>query len=65
MKYAASDFVMLKTLGQGSFSQVYQARLKATGEEFALKVMDKQFIQKENKVLPPYPWPLTVKFSFR
>jgi len=48
--YKPSDFEMVKKLGQGSFSQVYEAALKATGEHFALKVMDKQFIQKENKV---------------
>eukprot|EP00958_Prasinococcus_capsulatus_P027663 scaffold5770_cov388-Prasinococcus_capsulatus_cf.AAC.2 len=57
--YKPSDFEMVKKLGQGSFSQVYEAALKATGEHFALKVMDKQFIQKENKVrgvVSVVPW---------
>ena len=37
-------------LGEGSFARVLYAKMKKTGKEYAIKVMDKAHIKKENKV---------------
>ncbi len=37
-----ADFEVERVLGAGSFAQVLQAKLKSTGESYALKIMDKR-----------------------
>ena len=44
-----ADFEVEKVLGAGSFAQVLQAKLKSSGESYALKIMDKRHIVKEGK----------------
>lgn len=46
----ARDFFYGKILGMGSFSKVILATFKRTGEDFALKVMDKRHIIREGKI---------------
>jgi 3-phosphoinositide dependent protein kinase-1 len=45
-----NHFVFGKLLGLGSYSKVMKVKCKDTGEIFALKVMDKKHIIRENKV---------------
>ena len=46
-----SDFSIGKFLGQGSYGKVMYAKLKRDSrQEFALKIMSKYFIMKEQKV---------------
>ncbi|ETV86693.1 AGC/PDK1 protein kinase, variant 2 [Aphanomyces astaci] len=45
-----ADFWFGTTLGEGAYARVVHARLKATNEEFAVKIMEKRFISKEKKV---------------
>ncbi|RLO04855.1 hypothetical protein DYB28_006122, partial [Aphanomyces astaci] len=44
------DFVFGSVLGQGSFAKVYHAQFKKTKANFAVKVMDQEFIKKHKKV---------------
>ena len=44
------DFMFGHTLGEGSFARVVHARLKSTGQEFAIKIMEKHHIMREKKV---------------
>ncbi len=39
-----ADFELLRRIGDGSYSQVVLARHRATGREFALKIIDKHYI---------------------
>ncbi|XP_054786661.1 3-phosphoinositide-dependent protein kinase 2-like [Prosopis cineraria] len=43
------DFELGKIYGVGSYSKVVRAKKKDTGSVYALKIMDKKFITKENK----------------
>ncbi|XP_059665999.1 3-phosphoinositide-dependent protein kinase 1-like isoform X2 [Cornus florida] len=43
------DFELGKIYGVGSYSKVVRAKKKDTGIVYALKIMDKKFITKENK----------------
>ncbi|GLE01694.1 hypothetical protein PINS_up010528 [Pythium insidiosum] len=45
----AADFLFGSVLGQGSYAKVFHARHKKNKVEFAVKVMDQNFIRKENK----------------
>lgn len=46
-----SHFYFGKTLGEGSFARVIHAKLKSEkSPQFAIKIMEKAFIAKENKV---------------
>lgn len=45
-----SDFYFGITLGEGSYARVVHAKHKRTSEEFAIKIMEKIHIKKENKV---------------
>lgn len=45
-----ADFLFGRTLGEGAFARVVHARSKRTGAEFAIKIMEKMHIKKENKV---------------
>lgn len=44
------DFVMGGVLGEGSFAKVYEATHRTTNQMFAVKMVDKNFIKKHNKV---------------
>nr|XP_055045884.1 3-phosphoinositide-dependent protein kinase 1a isoform X1 [Misgurnus anguillicaudatus] len=43
------DFTFGKILGEGSFSTVVLAKEQATGKEYAMKILEKNHIRKENK----------------
>lgn len=47
--FTAQDFIYGEILGSGSYSQVVKAKKKDTGVTYALKIMDKLHIVKENK----------------
>ena len=46
-----SDFYFGSTLGEGSYARVVHAKYKKSSDEFAIKIMEKVHIKKENKVL--------------
>ncbi|PHU22528.1 3-phosphoinositide-dependent protein kinase 1 [Capsicum chinense] len=47
--FTIQDFELGKIYGVGSYSKVIRAKKKDTGNVYALKIMDKKFITKENK----------------
>ncbi|KAI4346441.1 hypothetical protein L6164_007336 [Bauhinia variegata] len=47
--YTIQEFELGKIYGVGSYSKVVRAKKKDTGTVYALKIMDKKFITKENK----------------
>ncbi|PSR92971.1 3-phosphoinositide-dependent protein kinase [Actinidia chinensis var. chinensis] len=47
--FTVHDFELGKIYGVGSYSKVVRAKKKDTGIVYALKIMDKKFITKENK----------------
>ncbi|KAF3434125.1 hypothetical protein FNV43_RR25228 [Rhamnella rubrinervis] len=47
--FTVQDFELGKIYGVGSYSKVVRAKKKDTGTIYALKIMDKKFITKENK----------------
>lgn len=49
-KARPEDFELGQFLGEGTFAKVYEATQKATGLKFAMKIVDKAFVQKHNKV---------------
>ncbi|KAL6614094.1 hypothetical protein ACP70R_036364 [Stipagrostis hirtigluma subsp. patula] len=49
-QFTADDFELGKIYGVGSYSKVVRAKKKDTGNVYALKIMDKKFITKENKI---------------
>jgi serine/threonine protein kinase len=69
MNPTLADFVLGRILGQGSFGKVYHCKRRATGDEYAVKVMSKRLIAKEDKVLctpfaraPPPPFAPSLSF---
>ncbi|BFG22344.1 hypothetical protein CerSpe_086190 [Prunus speciosa] len=48
-QFSIQDFELGKIYGVGSYSKVVRAKKKDTGTVYALKIMDKKFITKENK----------------
>ena len=48
-----SDFLFGTTLGEGAFARVVHAKSKISGVEFAVKIMEKAHIRKEDKVSRP------------
>ncbi|KAG7272821.1 hypothetical protein CRUP_025801 [Coryphaenoides rupestris] len=48
-KKRPEDFKFGKILGEGSFSTVVLAREQSTGKEYAIKILEKRHIMKENK----------------
>lgn len=46
-----ADFLFGRTLGEGAFARVVHARSKRAGTDFAVKIMEKRHIKKENKVI--------------
>jgi hypothetical protein len=51
-KLQPSDFFFGKCLGEGAYARVVHARAKNTDAQFAVKIMEKRHIKKENKVRP-------------
>jgi 3-phosphoinositide dependent protein kinase-1 len=49
-KLLPSDFFFGKTLGEGAYARVVHAKFKKNNHEFAIKIMEKWHIKKENKV---------------
>ncbi|XP_018333405.1 3-phosphoinositide-dependent protein kinase 1 [Agrilus planipennis] len=49
-KRSQDDYVFGKVIGEGSFSTVYLAKDIHTNKEFAIKVLEKRHIIKENKM---------------
>ncbi|DBA03678.1 TPA: hypothetical protein N0F65_004095 [Lagenidium giganteum] len=49
-KPSPADFMFGTTLGEGAYARVVHARMKDTGQEYAVKIMEKRFIRKEKKV---------------
>ncbi|CAL9229147.1 unnamed protein product [Arabidopsis halleri] len=47
--FTSHDFEFGKIYGVGSYSKVVRAKKKESGTVYALKIMDKRFITKENK----------------
>ncbi|KAL3520807.1 hypothetical protein ACH5RR_018956 [Cinchona calisaya] len=47
--FSVQDFELGKIYGVGSYSKVVRAKKRDTGTIYALKIMDKKFITKENK----------------
>ncbi|CAJ0945234.1 unnamed protein product, partial [Mesorhabditis belari] len=43
------DFFFVKTIGEGAFSTVYLAKEVTTSNEYAIKVISKELIQRQNK----------------
>ncbi|KDD71659.1 protein kinase, partial [Helicosporidium sp. ATCC 50920] len=43
-----TDFELVRRIGDGSYSQVLLGLLRSTGAEYALKVMEKQFLIRHN-----------------
>eukprot|EP01031_Cornospumella_fuschlensis_P036268 gene36268-43996_t len=68
-----SDFYFGATLGEGAYARVVHAKSKKTGDEFAVKIMEKVHIKKENKIknvlmerkiLTMVSHPFVIKFHF-
>jgi hypothetical protein len=52
---ARGHFFFGRTLGEGSYARVVHARMKIENSpDFAIKIMEKSFIQKEKKVSTRY-----------
>lgn len=49
-RFGMQDFWWGRTLGEGSYARVLHARLKSNEKDYAIKVMEKRHIRKENKV---------------
>ena len=52
-KISAADFDYGSILGAGSFGNVFHVRLHGSNQEYAMKIMQKSFIRKEQKVRVP------------
>lgn len=50
VKKSMKDFILGRTLGEGSYSTVIAARDRQTSKEYAIKILDKRHIIKEKKV---------------
>ncbi|GMM30488.1 protein kinase [Martiniozyma asiatica (nom. inval.)] len=48
-KRSASDFIFADCIGEGSYSKVYKAISKQNGLTYAVKILNKQHIHKEQK----------------
>jgi serine/threonine protein kinase len=44
------EFQIIKNLGKGSYARVVMAKQTSTNKLFAIKVIDKDFIEKEEKI---------------
>lgn len=43
------EFVVTKMIGKGSFAKVYLATKKETGEQYAIKAFNKEFMMEQHK----------------
>ncbi|KAH9895025.1 kinase-like protein [Cubamyces lactineus] len=48
-RLTADDFEFLDELGEGSYSTVYHGRLRTTGQEYAIKRIDKAHLKRHQK----------------
>ena len=73
LQISIADFLIGKTLGEGAFARVVHAKSKTSDTDFAIKIMSKAHIKKENKVkyvkmeikiLIKISHPLIVQFHF-
>ncbi|KAI0769612.1 kinase-like protein [Trametes elegans] len=48
-RLSADDFEFLDELGEGSYSTVYHGRLRSTGQEYAIKRIDKAHLKRHQK----------------
>ena len=46
-----ADYDVLKAIGKGKFSVVHKCRSRSTGEQFAVKVIDKRKLQPQEREL--------------
>eukprot|EP00010_Vexillifera_abyssalis_P005503 CAMPEP_0201554656 /NCGR_PEP_ID=MMETSP0173_2-20130828/42982_1 /ASSEMBLY_ACC=CAM_ASM_000268 /TAXON_ID=218659 /ORGANISM="Vexillifera sp., Strain DIVA3 564/2" /LENGTH=445 /DNA_ID=CAMNT_0047966031 /DNA_START=29 /DNA_END=1362 /DNA_ORIENTATION=+ len=49
-KYYAVDFTFGEVIGEGAFGAVMKATLNESGKDYAIKILEKKHILKENKV---------------
>ena len=49
-KITINDYKLIKNLGKGSYAKVISAKNIYTGKNYAIKVIDKAFIEREEKV---------------
>lgn len=49
-KLQPSDYMFGKCLGEGAYARVVHAKFKRNNHEFAIKIMEKRHIKKENKI---------------
>lgn len=63
VKYIHERYEMLKTLGDGNFAVVKQARLRSTENEYAIKVIDKSKM-KVNKLTPIHQFIINYSNNF-
>lgn len=52
MKVTRHDFEQIKVIGRGAFSRVILVRKKDTGRLYAMKIMRKDKLSREQKVKP-------------
>jgi len=52
--YIPNDFEFLSLLGSGAYAKVYKAKLKRSGELFAIKIIDSIVMRKEEKLFQIY-----------
>ncbi|KAH7888305.1 kinase-like protein [Phlebopus sp. FC_14] len=49
-RISAQDFIFAETLGEGSYSTVMRARYARTGQEYAIKILDKNHLIRKEKM---------------
>jgi serine/threonine protein kinase len=58
-----SDFFFGACLGEGAYARVVHAKLKSNNNEFAVKIMEKKHIAKENKVSSTFLFLFPIVFN--
>jgi len=54
ISFSSNDFELISLLGSGAYAKVYKARLKKTGDFYALKMIDRVVMEKEEKLFQVY-----------
>lgn len=49
-RFSTTDFMFGRVLGEGSYARVLHAKMKKNDVHYAIKIMEKRHIRKENKV---------------